>query len=108
MRKFCVTISVFLAVNALLPAQVRANDQRCRVPPYGMSSSDFKRFTEALGHLIVVTQTLPALCNAKYGGADRTGLYNLGFTDQDIDSENMFDLSVHFIDALKKLADKIQ
>ena len=66
--------------------------------------SRFKSFAETFGHLIVLTKTLPALC--KYGGANRTGLYNLGFTDQDIDSKNMGDLAVELIAALKNLADK--
>jgi hypothetical protein len=83
-----------------------ADDPRCKVPPYGMSVSDFKSFAETFGHLITLAQTLPALCNVKFGGADRTGLYNLGFTDADIDSKSMGDLSLQLIIALKNLADK--
>lgn len=85
-----------------------ADDARCRVPPYGMSESDFRSFTETFNGLITSTKTLPALCNAKFGGADRTGLYNLGFTDRDIDSKNMGDLALQFVIAMKKFADKVR
>ena len=105
MRFVAIAIILF---SAVLCREAFANDQRCNAPPYGMSTPKFKLFVETFGHLIVPTKTLPALCNAKYGGADRTGLYNLGFTDQDIDSTDMDDLSVDFLSALKKFADKIR
>jgi hypothetical protein len=89
-----------------LSAQARANDPRCNVPPYGMEVAEFKSFADSFGHLIVITQTLPALCNVKYSGTDRTGLYNLGFTDQDINSKSMGDLAIQLLIALKNLADK--
>jgi hypothetical protein len=87
-------------------SQACADDPRCKVPPFGMSESDFRSFVETFGGVIVPTKTLPALCNAKFGGADRTGLYNLGFTDQDINSKNMGDLALQFIVSLKNFADK--
>jgi hypothetical protein len=90
----------------VLCSHAYADDPRCKVPPYGMSVSDFKSFAETFGHLIVPAQTLPALCNAKFGGANRTGLYNLGFTDADIDSKTMGDLVLQLVIALKNLADK--
>ncbi|MCC8955276.1 hypothetical protein H8B02_18080 [Bradyrhizobium sp. Pear77] len=37
---------------------------------------------DAFGHIVTPTRILPAVCNVKYSGADRTGLYNLGFTDR--------------------------
>ena len=73
-------------MGTAIPA--RADDLRCKVPPYGMTDEDFKAFSDSFGALVVLTKTLPPLCNAKYGHADRTGLYNLGFTDQDIDFED--------------------
>ncbi len=83
-----------------------AVDPRCNAPPYGMPESDFRAFVETFNGVITPTKTLPALCNAKFGGADRTGLYNLGFTDRDIDSKKMGDLALQFIVALKNFADK--
>jgi len=83
-----------------------AADNRCAVPPYGMAVSDFKRYTETLGTVFPAARFLPPLCNAKYGDLDRTGLYNLGFTDKDIDSKSMSELIVQEIRALKNFADK--
>jgi hypothetical protein len=73
-----------------------------------MTERDFKAFVESFGHLVVPSKTLPALCNAKYGGLDRTGLYNLGFTDRDIDSKDLGDIALQFMDAMHKFARKIQ
>jgi hypothetical protein len=104
MRGLHIFAGVFVFVA--LSSQARASDPRCNAPPYGMEVAEFKSFADSFGHLIVITQTLPALCNVKYSGTDRTGLYNLGFTDQDINSKSMGDLAVQLIIALKNLADK--
>ena len=89
-------------------SQVRADDPRCAAPPYGLRDVSFKAFVKNFGHLVVPTQMLPALCNAKFGGADRAGLYNLGFTDQDIDSKDLGDLAAEVILALHDLASKVK
>ena len=104
MRTSCVFVGsvVFVA----LFSQARADDPRCNAPPYGGTIVEFQAFVKNFGALVVPTQILPAICNAKFGGADRTGLYNLGFTDQDIDSKDTEDLGVQMIIALKSLADK--
>jgi hypothetical protein len=90
----------------LCHSQSRADDDRCRVPPYGLAEGEFKAFVETFGHLITPAKMLPALCNVKYSGADRTGLYNLGFTDRDIDSKKLGDLAVQLVTALHNLATK--
>jgi hypothetical protein len=84
----------------------KASDPRCDAPPYGMTDTEFTAFSESFGQLVAPTKILPALCNAKYGGADRAALHNLGFTDQDIDSKSMGDLAPELMIALKNLADK--
>ena len=58
-----------------------------------------------LGQFFVPTKMLPAICNAKFGGGDRTGLYNLGITDAEIASKDVEDIAVQMIIALKNLAD---
>ncbi|MCK1496085.1 hypothetical protein [Bradyrhizobium sp. 188] len=85
-----------------------ADDARCKAPPYGMSDHDFKLFVELFGHIITPARMLPAVCNVKFAGADRSGLYNLGFTDRDIDSKSVGTLASDMVVAMKKLADKVQ
>jgi hypothetical protein len=101
-------LSVFAGAVAVvaLCCQGHADDPRCNAPPYGGTIAEFQAFVKNFGALVVPTKILPAICNAKFGGADRTGLYNLGFTDQDIDSKDTEDLGVQMIIALKNLADK--
>lgn len=85
-----------------------ADDGRCKAPPYGMSDPDFKLFVDLFGHIVTPTRMLPAICNIKFGGADRTALYNLGLTDRDIDSKSVGMLASDALIAAKKLADKVQ
>jgi hypothetical protein len=84
---------------------VHAGDPRCNAPPYGGTVVAYKAFVSNFGHLAISATMLPGICNAKYGGADRTGLYNLGFTE--IDSKDTEELAVDTIIALKNLADKL-
>jgi hypothetical protein len=95
-----------IVVFVVLCSQARADDPRCNAPPYGGTVIKFQAFVKNFGALVVPTKILPAICNAKFGGADRNGLYNLGFTDQDIDTKDTEDLAVQMVIALKNLADK--
>ena len=97
-----------IALAIICWSQARADDPRCLAPPYGATEASFRAFVKNFGHLVVPTQMLPAICKAKYGGADRTALYNLGFTDQDIDSKELGELAVQVILALHDLASKVQ
>jgi hypothetical protein len=47
---------------------------------------------------------LSSICEVKFGGADRTTMYNLGFTDQEIDSKPTADLAVDMLTAIRQLA----
>jgi hypothetical protein len=87
-------------------SQAHADDPRCNAPPYGGTVGGFQAFVKNFGALVVPTKILPAICNVKFSGADRTGMYNLGFTDQDIETKNTEDLAVQMVIALKNLADK--
>jgi hypothetical protein len=59
---------------------------------YGASVQSFQAFAKNFGHLVTPSKFLPSICQIKYGGADRTSMYNLGFTDQDIDRKPLEDL----------------
>jgi hypothetical protein len=71
-----------------------------------MTEGEFKAFVEALGHIVSPAKTLPIICNMKHSGADRTALYNLGFTDRDIESKKVGDLATGAIMALHNIAIK--
>jgi len=85
----------------------RADNQRCNAPPYGGSVEKYKAFVDNYGSVIPPVKILTAACNAKFGGSDRTALYNLGITDSEISSKDTSDLAVQIVIALKKLVDKI-
>ncbi len=91
---------------AVLSAAAHAADPRCNAPPYGSTVAKFKAFAQTFGHIVPPTTMLPAICNAKYSGASRLGMYNLGLTDQEIDAKDTADLAVQMILAMKKLVDK--
>jgi hypothetical protein len=71
-----------------------------------MTDGEFKAFVESFGHIVSPAKTLPIICNMKYSGADRTALYNLGFTDRDIESKKVGDLAIGAIMALHNIATK--
>lgn len=105
MRKLGRLLGV-AAVLAVASSSAYADDPRCSAPPYGGTVTGFQAFVKYFGHVVVPTKVLPALCNMKFGGSDRTALYNLGFTDQQIDEKKTEDLAVDMVMALKNLADK--
>jgi len=92
-----------------LPAY--ADDARCGVPPYGGTDERFKTYVKVFGFLGPSAKILSAVCNAKYseqpGGTRRTALYNLGFTDKDIDEKDTEQLAADMIAALKNVVDKL-
>ena len=90
----------------LSQALPQAGDPRCNAPPYGGTVAEFQAFVKNLGSIVTPTEFLPKICNMRYGGAPRTGLYNLGFTDEQIDAKDTVNLAVDVLPALKNLADK--
>lgn len=76
-----------------------ASDPRCARPPFGGSPDRYRAIRESYSQkLDSVTKTLEEICNMKFGGADRTALYKLGFTDEEI---TRLDTSALTIDVLK-------
>jgi hypothetical protein len=56
------------------------------------------------GQYVAPAKFLSDICEVKFGGADPAPMYNLGFTDQDINSKSTADLAVDMLDALRRLA----
>jgi hypothetical protein len=103
-----------LAFIVLLTESAFANDARCDTPPYGDSDVAFKAYANSFGTLAVrigpafaASKVLSDVCKAKFGGADRTRFYNLGFTEQDFRTKGVTDLAVQWITALKNTVDKL-
>jgi hypothetical protein len=78
-------------------------DDECDRPPYGGTVAEYKAFVEVFGKLLdKPANVLTATCKLKFAGADRTPLYNLGFTDADIDIKSTADLAVAELNAMRK------
>jgi uncharacterized protein YecT (DUF1311 family) len=91
-----------------------AIDPRCNAPPYGGTDAGYQSFVLTLGRLLdpasperASDKLWSAICKAKFGGLERTGLYNLGFTDAQINATNVDKLAVDMLKALKNLADSL-
>jgi hypothetical protein len=84
------------------------DNSRCDAPPYGGSVTNYKAFVKNFGVLLDdPTKMLAQICRVKFEHADRSSVYNLGFTDQEIETKDTADLAIQMIEALKNLADKI-
>ena len=97
-------IAVFFAA---LSCVANAADPRCNAPPSGGTVNGYKAFVKNFGSVVPPVKILGSVCNAKFGG-DRTGLYNLGFTDADIDSKDTATLAADVVMAMKDLVDKVK
>jgi hypothetical protein len=53
------------------------------------------------------TELISQVCKMKFDGADRTALYKLGFTDEQIDATDTETLVVNTLKALKKALDQL-
>jgi hypothetical protein len=94
--------SLFIVVVVALIAPAQANDPRCNRPPYGGSPDRYRAALEAFGQKIEeAAKTLEAICNMKFGGADRMPLYNLGLENAEIDSEDTSLLAIRILKAAK-------
>lgn len=97
-------------IIAFLSYAAHADDLRCSTPPYGGTVIKFQAFVKNFGQIVVPATFLQKICNAKYseapGGKQRMALYNLGFTDEQIDAKDTEDFAVDVFMALGNLADK--
>lgn len=104
--KFIGTLALLVLGTVLLVLPAAAADQRCNAPPYGGTVNGYKSFVEHFGQIVTPAHFLGGICQAKYDHK-REGLYNLGFTDGDIDTTPEDELAGQVLLAIKKLADKV-
>ena len=94
--------SFILVVVVALNVPAHADDPRCNRPPYGGSPDRYRAALEAFGQKVEeAAKTLQAICNMKFGGADRTPLYNLGLQNAEIDREDTSLLAMKMLKAAK-------
>jgi hypothetical protein len=94
------SLFVVIVVAPIAPAQ--ANDPRCNRPPYGGSPDRYRAALEAFGQKAEEAgKTLEAICNMKFGGADRTPLYKIGLENAEIDREDTSLLAMKILKAGK-------
>jgi hypothetical protein len=103
MSKF-VKVGLLICATSGLATSCFAADPRCSAPPYGGPDQAFKSFVTHFGQYVTPTKFLPAICEVKFGAADRTPMYNLGLTDRDIDGKDVADLWVDVLTALRRRA----
>lgn len=96
--------ATMLVLLSLSVAPFSAAADRCSVPPYGATLSEFHAFAKSFGTVMPVATFFPAICRAKFEGVDRTALYNAGLTDAQIDQESVGELAVKMITFMYKLA----
>ena len=95
-------LSLVAMVVATLSSAALAGDPRCNRPPYGGSPDRYRAILETFSQkLDSVAKTLGEICNMKFGGADRTALHKLGFTDQDIDTTDTSTLAIDMLNGAK-------
>jgi len=101
-------ISLAVLLVSLAWSGARAHDARCDGAPYGVPPEKYLALTNIITNLFghPNLKLIAGICNMKYNGADRTTLYQLGFTDQQIDDTDTGQLVVDFLKALKKVVDK--
>lgn len=75
---------------------------------YGDTMPAFQSFVKNFGQYAPPAKILSAVCEMKYGGDDRIFLYNLGITDQDIESKSTTDLGLDVLTAFRRLAKQTQ
>jgi hypothetical protein len=96
LSKLSLAAMTVVAINST----AHAGDSRCDRPPYGGSPDRYRAFLEAYGRkLDNPEKTVEAVCNMKFGGADRTALYALHFSDEEISRKDTSELAVEMLKA---------
>jgi hypothetical protein len=77
--KRSVSMSVIAAATSIfLMSTCHASDPRCSAPPYGDTVQAFQAYVKNFGQYVAPAKFLSSICEVKFGGADRTAMYNLG------------------------------
>jgi hypothetical protein len=107
MPKLNLPVIAATFASILAPA-ASADDLRCKAPPYGSTMVEFRAFVKDYGNIVVPTNLLADVCNAKYGAASRAALYHLGLSDEEIDAKDTVILAFDMIVAKTRLADALK
>ena len=102
-RRIPIFCSVLVVLNVLC-VRAPAHDARCDAAPYSVPQDKYPVLVRLLTNLFGApkTELISQICKMKFDGADRTALYKLGFTDEQIDMTDTETLVVNTLKALKK------
>jgi hypothetical protein len=94
--------ALLLVVMGLCWGIAQAHDARCDGAPYSVSAEKYPALVRLLTNLLGApkTELISSICQMKFNGADRTTLYKLGFTDEQIDTTDTAGLVVNTMKAL--------
>jgi hypothetical protein len=107
-RRMPICCIVLVALNVPC-VRVPAHDVRCDAAPYGVPQDKYPVLVRLLTNLFgePKTELISQVCKMKFDGADRTALYKLGFTDEQIDTSDTETLVVNTLKALKKALEQL-
>jgi len=107
-RRIPICCIVLVVLNVLcVPAPALAG--RCDAAPYGVPLDKYPVLVRLLTNLFGApkTELISQICKMKFDGADRTALYKLGITDEQIDMTDTETLVVDTLKALKKALEEL-
>jgi hypothetical protein len=111
-----IKASLVVLLQSLAWGTAQARDERCEAPPYGASMDAYNVFiaearqsAEAESPVAQkrsreAVELLAKICKMKYDGADRTELYRVGFTPEDIDHSSTVMLTGEYLGVIKYVA----
>jgi hypothetical protein len=102
-----VKSTLLLVVLSIGCGNAQAHDARCDAAPFSVSAEKYPALVRLFTNLFGApkTEMIASICDMKFNGADRTSLYKLGFTDEQINSTDTAELVTNTIKALKQALD---
>jgi hypothetical protein len=100
-----VKASLLIALASLAWGNAQAHDARCDAEPYSVPSANYPALVRLITNLFGTpkTEIIANICDIKYNASDRTPLYKLGITDEQINETDTGTLVVKMLEALKKV-----
>jgi hypothetical protein len=97
--------SLMMVLASLAWGDAQAHDARCDAAPYSVPSANYPALVRLITNLFGTpkTEIIANICDIKYNGSDRTPLYKLGITDEQIKETDTGTLVVKMLEALKKV-----
>ena len=99
MFKYCLII-VYICSATFAQAQEKdVGNSKCNAPPYGATTSEYKSYMKTTGPGLTkkaLNNAISTMCNVKYDnvGVDRSNMYLLGVTDNDIENKGTAELAL--------------